>query len=201
MRYGMVIDLKRCIGCYGCQISCKMENATPPGILYARVSKEEIGEFPNVRRASIPMLCMHCASPPCQEVCPSGATSQRPDGIVEIDDKKCVGCRYCMMACPYGARYYHAKVRSYFPGQGLTPYEEWGYRNHPTGVVEKCDFCQDRLAAGQEPACAASCPSHARFFGDLEDPFSEVAMLVRDRGGYQLHSQLGTDPSVYYLPS
>jgi len=200
MRYGMVIDLKKCIGCYACQISCKAEHATPPGVLYARVVKQETGEYPNVRRTSLPLLCMHCARPACLEVCPTGATSQRPDGIVEIDSNRCVGCRYCMMACPYTARYFHAKVRGYFPGQGLTPYEEWGYRNHPSGVVEKCNFCLHRVERGLEPSCVASCPAKARVFGDLEDPGSEVATLIRDRAGYQLHPELGTDPSVFYLP-
>lgn len=200
MRYGMVIDLKRCIGCYACQISCKSEKATPPGVLLARVVKQEVGEYPNVRRTSIPLLCMHCAEPPCKEVCPTGATVKRPDGIVVVDKDKCSGCRYCMMACPYGARYFHAKPREYFPGQGLTPYEEWGYRNHPTGVVEKCDFCVERLERGVEPSCVVTCIAHARYFGDLSDPEGEVATLIRDRGGYQLQPQLGTDASVFYLP-
>lgn len=202
MRYGMVIDLKRCIGCYGCQIACKAEHATPPGIFYARVFKQEIGKYPNVRRLSLPLLCMHCADPPCLHVCPTGATAKREEdgGVVVIDKDKCVGCRYCMMACPYGARYFHAKEREYFPGQGLTPYEEWGYKDHPPGVVEKCDFCVERVEKGLMPACVANCPTKARYFGDLDDPYSEVSRLIRERGGSQLHPELGTDPSVYYLP-
>lgn len=199
MRYGMVIDLKKCLGCYGCQISCKAENGTPPGILYARVQKQEIGEFPNVRRLSLPLLCMHCSNPPCEEVCPSGATTRRPDGIVDIDKNACVGCRACMLACPYEARFFNAKLREYYPGQGLTPYEELLYKEHPTGVVEKCNFCLPRVQRGLEPSCVASCQAHARYFGDLDDPNSEVSKLIRDRAGYQLHSELGTDPSVYYL--
>ena len=104
------------------------------------------------------------------------------------------------MACPYEARYFHAKQREYFPGQGLTAYEELGYENHPTGVVEKCDFCLARVERGLMPSCVASCMAGARYFGDLEDPGSEVATLIRNRGGYQLEPQLGTDPSVFYLP-
>ncbi|MEK7848846.1 MAG: sulfate reduction electron transfer complex DsrMKJOP subunit DsrO [Chloroflexota bacterium] len=200
MRYGMVIDLKRCIGCYGCQIACKAENATPPGVFWARVLKQEAGKFPAVRRSSLPLLCMHCQDPACQQVCPTGATTKRPDGIVVVDADKCVGCRYCMMACPYNARYFHAKERAYF-GQGLlTQYEKAGYPNHPTGVVEKCHFCYHRLEKGLEPACVANCMALARFFGDLDDPHSEVSRLIREKRGQQLHSELGTDPSVYYLP-
>jgi molybdopterin-containing oxidoreductase family iron-sulfur binding subunit len=196
----MVIDLKRCIGCYACQIACKAEHTTPPGVLYARVVKRELGKYPNVRRISLPVLCMHCAEPPCVEVCPTGASAKGADGIVAVDADKCVGCRYCMMACPYGARYFHAEERAYFPGQGLTPNEERGYRDHPTGVVEKCDFCRHRLGNGALPACVANCPAVARYFGDLDDPKSEVSRLIRDRGGFQLRPELGTNPSVYYLP-
>lgn len=200
MRYGMVIDLKKCIGCYGCQISCKAEHATPPGVLFARVVKWEAGEYPNVRRFSLPVLCMHCENPPCRDVCPTQATTKRADGIVVIDKDKCVGCRYCMMACPYMARYYHARDREYFPGQGLTPYEARGYRDHPAGVVEKCDFCVDRLERGLLPSCVATCLASARYFGDLDDPEGDVATLIRNRGGYQLEPELGTGPSVFYLP-
>lgn len=199
MRYGMVIDLKRCIGCYGCQIVCKAENATPPGVLWARVLKKEFGKYPNVRRLSLPLLCMHCQDPACKTVCPTGATTQNGGGIVTVDETKCVGCRYCMMACPYQARYFHAKEREYFPGQGLTPFEQVGYQRHAPGMVSKCDFCQHRLEEGLEPACVANCMCKARYFGDLDDPNSEVSRLIRDRAGYQLHPELGTDPSVYYL--
>lgn len=199
MRYAMVIDLKRCIGCYGCQIACKAEHATPPGVLYGKVIKRELGTYPNVRRIALPMLCMHCANPPCVEVCPTKASFKSPDGIVEIDSDKCVGCRTCMMACPYGARYFVDDHRHYFPGMGATPYEDQGYRDHPTGVVEKCNFCRERLTAGLLPACVANCPAKARTFGDLDDPDSEISRLVRDRAGFQLNAELGTDPSVYYL--
>jgi molybdopterin-containing oxidoreductase family iron-sulfur binding subunit len=143
---------------------------------------------------------MHCQEPPCLEVCPTGATQKREDGIVFIDADRCVGCRACMVACPYQSRYFNDQVRGYFPGQGLTPYEEWAYAKHPPDVVEKCDFCRDRLAQGKEPACVANCMTRARYFGDLDDPQSEVSRLIREKAGYQLHPELGTDPSVYYLP-
>ncbi|HEC61265.1 MAG: 4Fe-4S dicluster domain-containing protein [Thermodesulfobacteriota bacterium] len=199
MRYGMVIDLKKCIGCYGCQISCKAENATPPGVLWARVMKREFGKYPNTRRLSLPLLCMHCQDPACETVCPTKATTKGDSGIVTVDQDKCVGCRYCMMVCPYQARYHHAKEREYFPGQGLTPFEEMGYKQHKPGLVSKCNFCQSRLEQGLEPSCVVTCMCKARYFGDLDDPESEVSRLIRDRAGYQLHPELGTDPSVYYL--
>ncbi|MBI2304592.1 MAG: 4Fe-4S dicluster domain-containing protein [Chloroflexi bacterium] len=201
MRYGMVIDLKRCIGCYGCHLVCKAENATPPGVFWARVLKREYGRYPNVRRLSVPLLCMQCQEPECEKVCPTGATQKRADGIVTVDASKCVGCRYCMMACPYNARYYHAKERYYFPETGgPTPFEAIGYQKHPPGTVSKCNFCLPRVGAGLEPACVANCMTKARYFGDLDDPYSEVSRLIRDKGGYQLQPELGTDPSVYYLP-
>jgi Fe-S-cluster-containing dehydrogenase component len=198
MRYGMVIDLKRCIGCYGCQIICKSENATPPGVLWGRVVKRETGTYPNVRRTSMPLLCMHCKEPECEKACPSGATQKREDGIVYVDKDKCVGCRYCMMACPYNARYFMGKERSYF-AEGPTPFEEVGYQRHVIGTVSKCDFCRDRVDNGLEPACVANCMCKARVFGDLDDPYSEVSRLIREKGGRQLLPELGTEPSVYYL--
>jgi len=199
MRYGMVIDLKRCIGCTGCALVCKAENATPPGVLWLRVLKREVGKYPQVRRFAIPLQCNHCAEPPCLDVCPTGATFKRANGIVDIDPDKCVGCRYCMMACPYQARFFHARERTYF-AEGPTPFEQVGYRRHQVGVVSKCNFCLPRVERGLEPACVANCMTRARTFGDLDDPASEVSKLLRDRGGTQLYPELGTDPSIYYLP-
>ncbi len=200
MRLGMVIDLKRCIGCYGCQIACKAEHGTRPGTTYARVVKREWGVYPNVKKLSIPVLCMHCAEPPCVEVCPTGASQKRSeDGIVFVESDFCVGCRACVMSCPYGARYFQDEQRDYFD-TGENEYEQALYAAHQAGVVEKCDFCRHRLEQGQEPACSANCMCKARIFGDLEDPNSEVSRLIREEGGFQLNPELGTDPSVYYLP-
>jgi molybdopterin-containing oxidoreductase family iron-sulfur binding subunit len=196
----MVIDLKRCIGCYGCQVACKAENGTRPGTTWARVVKREWGEYPDVKKLSIPVLCMHCGEPPCVEVCPTGASQKRErDGIVFVEGDVCVGCRACVMACPYGARYYQDDQSDYF-GQGENAYEQCVYSAHQKGVVEKCDFCRHRLERGEEPACSANCMCKARIFGDLDDPESDVSRLIREEGGFQLNPELGTDPSVWYLP-
>jgi molybdopterin-containing oxidoreductase family iron-sulfur binding subunit len=200
MRYGMVIDLKRCVGCYGCQLSCKAEHGTPPGVFFARVVKRELGTFPNTRLVFLPLLCFHCVEAPCVDVCPTGASHYREGGIVDIDADVCVGCRACMQACPYSARYYNEDQRAYYPGQGLTPYEERHYAEKNRDVVMKCNFCIDRVTAGLEPACVANCAARARTFGDLDDPNSEVSQLIRLRGGQQLQPEQGTNPSVYYLP-
>lgn len=198
-RWGMVIDLKRCVGCYGCVVACKAEHGTRPGIMWARVLKAETGTFPAVRRLSLPVLCMQCREPACLPVCPTGATAQRPDGIVTIDRELCIGCRYCMQACPYGARAFSAGNGAYFAA-GPTPWEAASADAHPGGVVEKCDFCLARVAQGLEPACVANCMTRARVFGDLGDPESEVSRLIRSKGGFQLNAEFGTDPCVYYLP-
>ncbi len=199
-RYGMVIDLKRCIGCHACTVACKAENSTKPGIFWNKVYDEESGEYPSVRRIFIPRLCMHCENAPCIEACPTGASYRREDGIVLIDYDKCVGCKYCIEACPYGARYFSKEKAGYF-GAGLTPTEEAGYREHKLGVTEKCNFCVDRVEQGQQPACVRACIGKARYFGDLSDPNSEVSQLIRSKHGFQLLKELGTEPSVYYLPA
>jgi len=200
MRWGMVIDLKRCIGCYGCQLACKAEHGTPPGVYYARVLKQEEGQYPTVRQLSLPVLCNHCEDPPCVDACPTGASFKwEEDGIVDIDHDRCVGCRACMMACPYTNRYFNDQPPHYFP-QGMTPYEEARTQRHQQNVVMKCNFCRDRVRAGKLPACVANCPTIARYFGDLDDPLSEVSVLIKERGGFTLHPEIGTGPSVYYLP-
>ena len=197
-RWGMVIDLTRCVGCYSCIMTCKAEHGTPKGVFWAKVLEQEVGTFPSARRIFWPVLCNHCKTPACVEVCPSGATSQRSDGIVTIDYDKCIGCRYCMMACPYNVRIFMDEVTGYF-SQGLTPYEERKYQEWQVGTVSKCNFCVERVDQGQEPACVVACPCGARVFGDLDDPDSEVSRLIREFRGTQLRSEAGTDPSVYYL--
>jgi len=209
-RYGMVIDLGRCVGCYGCTAACKAENKTSKGIFWASAVEGETGKYPTARRYYIPTLCMHCDDAPCVSVCPTGASLKRADGIVVVDPDKCIGCKYCMQACPYGARYYLDRVEGYFP-DGLTVWEARYYTAHRQGVVEKCTFCVHRVEAGLKnnlvpgvdrdatPACVNTCLGRARFFGDLDDPNSNVSKLLATRRAGRLKEEQNTDPSVYYI--
>lgn len=207
-RYGMVIDLRRCVGCEACTVACKQENHTPPGVAYAKVIKEEVGEYPHVRRRFLPVLCNHCEHPACVDVCPVGATWKREeDGIVVVDYDICIGCRYCVVACPYGARYFdfgdnYQEPVSEFEKQPSPEYGEDRDRTNggsPIGNVRKCTFCLHRLARGELPACVQTCMPRARIFGDLNDPESEIARLVAERRGFVLKPETGNEPNVIYL--
>lgn len=208
-RWGMVIDLQKCLGCDSCTVSCKAENRTPPGVSYNVVIEEEIGEFPNVTRVNIPRPCMQCDVPPCVGVCPVEATYKREeDGIVVIDDERCIGCRYCIAACPYGARYfdfgesYEAEMQGFDAlqapefGMPASPREPG---QAPIGTVRKCNFCLHRLERGEEPACVETCIGDARYFGDLNDPDSVVSKLAASPRAFRLKEEAGTEPRVYYL--
>ena len=161
----------------------------------------ETGKYPNAKLRFLPTLCMHCEEPACERACPTGATVRSKEGIVLVDDETCIGCGYCVWACPYGARTLnHRPPRPYHPALNvMTPYEEEGYTEHPKGHIEKCDFCELRLKEGREPACVETCPASARTFGDLDDPDSEVSRLLVSRKGRQRLPQYNTKPSVYYL--
>ena len=212
-RFGMVIDTNKCVGCYGCVVSCKSEHFLPPDTFWGRVLISETGELPTVTKQIFPVLCNHCEEAKCVEVCPTGATDKREDGIVWIDPDKCVGCCYCLVACPYQARVFNAGEREYFPGQGRTKYEEIGKKLYPhqTGVVSKCNFCMERIDAGlakglkpgvdrdATPACVIACPTGALHFGDLDDPYSDVSRLTREKKGRLFHPEYGTDPSTVYI--
>jgi Fe-S-cluster-containing dehydrogenase component len=218
MRWGMVIDLARCIGCYGCAVACKAENGTPRGVAFRRVLSHEEGQYPNARRVMTPVSCNHCADAPCVPVCPTGASHQTEEGLVLVDDEKCIGCRYCMMACPYKNRSFIKQRRTYFPENGLTPLEQAGGEaaidwDAKLNTVVKCTFCVHRLDTAKQtglipgvdrdatPACVVTCPSKAMVFGDLDDPQSEINRLMVTRGGFQLRPEAGTSPSIYYLPA
>lgn len=198
-RYGMVIDLDRCMGCHSCTVACRQENATPPGIRWTSVYQMDFGDYPDVRRMFVPRGCMHCGNPPCVPVCPTGASYQRRDGVVLVDDSACIGCKACMVACPYEARHYVERTSGYFAGS-CTPFEASRRQDeHPEGTVGKCTFCAHRLEQGLQPACIDTCPAHARFFGDLDDPASEVHRLSRDPRASLPSAEWGTNPSVHYL--
>lgn len=198
-RYGMVIDLKSCVGCYSCVMACKAENATPAHTFWNRVIAKEEGKYPAARLTYTPVSCMHCENPSCVNVCPTGASYKRQDGIVMVDDKKCIGCGYCVNACPYDARILLHKYEGSYPKFGLTEYEQQGSSKHSEGTVEKCTFCVHRVDKGLEPACVKTCPAKARHFGDLSDPNSEPSRLLAEREGTVLLEHLGTKPKVYYV--
>ena len=219
-RFGMVIDLSKCIGCEACTVACKMENNAPiasPGDNSRRIAWQEVirkkkGDFPYVEYEFLPRPCMHCEDPPCVRVCPVGATYQNDDGLVLQRYNRCIGCRYCAVACPYGVRYFnwatpkfsHQRESNINP---LVPKRQ-------KGVVEKCTYCSHRIElakerAGKEnreikdgeivPACVEECCNKARYFGDLNDPSSEVSKLARERGAFKLLDELGTNPKTIYL--
>jgi len=203
MRYGMTIDLKRCIGCHTCAVGCKLENNVPMGMAWNRILTKggphmdtPQGEYPYVEMEYVPLACQHCENAPCVKVCPVGASFKTEDGRILIDYDRCIGCRYCMTACPYNARVFNwqkaVRIPEHDTGSAETP-------KRSVGVVEKCSFCEQRLAKGEEPFCVTVCPARARKFGDLDDPESEVSKLIRTRDAEQLLEDKGTRPNVYYL--
>ena len=211
----MAIDLVRCAGCQTCMVACKVENMLPPGIFWGKVKDYEIGTYPDVRRRFLPILCMHCRVAPCKEVCPTGATMQRADGIVYVDENKCIGCGYCVVACPYDARTVY-KEEAYYYGMPVE-FEKLPFdlrspnQRHQVGAASKCTFCMGKIdeSAGKglrvgvdpeaTPMCVSSCIAKARYFGDLDDPESEVSRLITERRSLRLLEELGTEPSVCYL--
>jgi len=176
-RYAMTIDLSLCVGCAACAVACKMENQVPPGVHRLWIRERELGVFPDLTVEFRPEQCLHCANPPCVPVCPTGASYQTEDGLVLVDSRKCIACGACVAACPYEARYLH-----------------------PAGYVDKCTFCQHRLEKGRLPACVETCPTFCRAFGDLDDPESPVAKVLKEAGRVDvLRPELGTKPKLFYL--
>lgn len=209
-RWAMAIDLRKCIGCSACTIACVAENKLPPGVVYRPVIEEEVGEYPHVSRKFIPRPCMQCENPPCVPVCPVKATYVRPDGIVEIDYKACIGCRYCIAACPYGARTadfgeFYTDGTPKREAYETQPSHEYGQpwtrdgKQSPAGNARKCHFCVHRLEAGMLPACVTTCVGYATFFGDMNDPESLIHEMAGKPNIMRLKEELGTKPRVFYL--
>lgn len=210
-RYGMVVDSKGCIACATCAVACKIENNLPNNIWWNRILTDG-GESQDTPRGSYPVLgepsslgfsnmavaCQHCENPACTKVCPVGATYKDPEtGAVRQDYDKCIGCRMCMAACPYtGVRNFNWEEPKYVVGHAVGDADVPKHQKH---VVEKCTMCWHRLAKGMEPACVEPCPGRVRFWGDFDDPESEVSKLIASRSYKRLLEDVGTEPNVYYL--
>ena len=181
--WGMLVDLRKCIGCQACTVACINENDVPEGSFRTIVSTYAVKQNEQAGQPAgtyvLPRLCNHCDEPPCVPVCPVGATFKRADGLVLVDGDRCVGCGYCVLACPYDARFI----------------------NHQTGKADKCTFCGHRLEAGLLPACVETCVGGARIFGDLNDPKSELRLRMNAASDQLkvLKPELGTKPNVYYI--
>ncbi|MBU0493624.1 MAG: 4Fe-4S dicluster domain-containing protein [Chloroflexi bacterium] len=167
--YALIIDTAKCVGCGACVTACNLRNHLPEGQSYVHILSEDAGDS-----KFLPVQCQHCASPPCAHVCPTNATYVRDDGVVQIDEKLCVGCKYCMVACPYQARIY----------------------DEERGVADKCWLCLDYVLDGKEPACVQACVLGARLFGRMDDTTSEVVQLINSGRAKPLQPELGTEPAV-----
>lgn len=181
-RYGMLVDTRRCAGCYACAVACQLWNNQRPGTAWSHVERREwTDENGESRRAYLPHACMHCTDAPCEQVCPTGATYTRDDGIVAINYEACIGCGACAEACPYDARVAASNDAWWCGAEEPAPYEVEGIvRTAP--AMEKCVFCYPRLEAGMKPACVVNCPGKARVFGDLEDPESDISVALAEAG-------------------
>lgn len=237
-KWSMVIDLDKCVACQGCSIACRFENNTPVAppdqaemgrtILWNEVfpnpinPTEETGEYPHVINKYLTRPCMHCENPPCVKVCPVQATYIDEEGLVRQNYNRCIGCRFCTVACPYGVRYFNwsapqweVEMESHLSPDSVKDNGSLeGPAVRPAGVVEKCTFCihrlhKERARAEEEgrdfraddyvPACVQTCTGKARFFGDLDDPESTVSILAKNQRAFRLLEDIGTHPKVIYL--
>ncbi len=177
MQYGFVIDNRKCIGCHACTVACKAEHDVPVGVNRTWVKQVEKGVFPETRRLFSVLRCNHCSNAPCVTICPTQALFIREDGIVDFDNRRCIGCKSCMQACPYDALYIDPE----------------------THTAAKCNYCAHRIDVGLEPACVNVCPEHAIISGDLDDPSSEIARLVAREQVTARRTDKGTMPNLFYI--
>jgi Fe-S-cluster-containing dehydrogenase component len=176
VRYVMAIDTRKCVGCTACVFACKQENDVPEGYCRDWIEQEVAGTYPVLTMENRSQRCQHCDNPPCVYACPTGASHVGPGGITLVDPDLCTGCKACIAACPYDARYLH-----------------------PEGFVDKCTFCEHRVRVGMEPACVAICPTRSLTFGDANDPNSAVSTLLAARTHRRQKAHLGTEPQLYWL--
>jgi Fe-S-cluster-containing dehydrogenase component len=226
-KYAMVVDLNMCQGCRGCTTACKVENNTVEGNFWMHVFRFEQGSFPDTEMSFLPRPCQHCDNAPCVKVCPVGARFKREDGLVLTDADRCIGCRYCELACPYGVNYFNwqdpdkaqysvvdwtdSDLQPVTDGV-VPPYknpdldELWGEEQrrtagggHAKGIMEKCTFCVQRVEKDLDPACVETCPTDALVFGDIDDPGTPISLYLKENRTWQLLEEAGTRPSVYYV--
>ncbi len=225
MKYGMVIDQQLCVGCGGCTLACKAENNTPGDINWCDKITRTTGKFPDVQFEYVSTMCNHCDNAPCVKACPTQAMHKDENGLTVHDPKKCIGCKACIINCPYGVIHFNWEkpheawrdsealvdggtsapldLLAMVGGEGSPHANPERAATYPVmrsaGTVEKCNFCDHRLKVGLEPACVEACPSRARIVGDFDDPESEVNRLIATHGGKGLREELGTKPRVIYI--
>jgi Fe-S-cluster-containing dehydrogenase component len=176
MRYAMAIDTKKCVGCADCVVACQTENNVPIGYCRDWITETVEGTYPDLFVELRSERCNHCDNAPCVRCCPTGASQVAEGGIVIADNEECIGCGACIESCPYDARY-----------------------THPKGYVDKCTFCIHRVREGQQPACVSVCPTKCMYFGDIDDPKSEISRIMKMRKHKTLAPEAGTDPKIFYL--
>ncbi len=202
----MVIDLAKCNGCADCQAACSSFHRIPQNQEWIKIYR--LKDNPDGSPYWFPRVCMQCDNPPCAKVCPVDATYKREDGIILIDQDRCIGCRFCIAACPYSARYFNwSDPTSETPEQKAEPYSIETNTPHRRGVAEKCLFCPSMVKDGKLPVCAAACTMNALYFGDRnEDAVTNRAgetlrfSELMKQGAFRSQEELGTEPRVYYLP-
>lgn len=225
--YSMVVDLDRCQGCRACVEACKVENNTVQGNFWMYVFRFEEGRYPDTKMSFLPRPCQHCDNAPCVKACPVGARFKREDGLVLTDADRCIGCRYCELACPYGVNYFNwqkPKDGQYdvvdwddpdlaaVTGGAIPPYRNpdldglYGPEQRRTagggqakGIMEKCTFCVHRVEKGLRPACVDTCPTDALIFGDADNPDTPISAYLKEKSTWRLLEDAGTKPRVHYV--